>query len=558
MSNKKKKWPMARRAICLLAGTFVAGVGLATPALAQEWNFGGFDVNLKSTVSAGIGIRTVNPDGDLISTTNGGRDPGTGAENFDDGNLNFRRGDVFTASARMLHELDIKNGNYGAFVSVSYFYDFINNDADSTRRTDLSSSTRSQAGRGFDLYDAYAYGNFDVAGMPITIRGGNQVINWGEALFRPGGISQTNALDVSRLVTPGTNIREAYLPSPMLYVNTSPFENFSLEAYYQFQWRETELVPVGTFHSTEDILGRGAQGFFFVGDPGAIGLPLASFFGIPRLPDEDPKDSGQFGVSARYFLDDLATEASLYYLNYHSKLPYLSATATCPIFAFPCFGAIPTGYYAYYPENIDLYGASLSFPLGPVAFGAEVAYQPNYPLMLDDAITTAVLESVFSTTASRVNGVAYADRFNYIANVAISVAPSLPYVGQVPGWIGADTIDIYGEAGLVSFNKAPVGVTGDLSAWGFTTSVSAAYTNVLMSGLKLTPSVSLNYDVNGRSLDRALGGPVEGKRSVSVGVAADLRSTYAASISYTNNIGGGLTARNADRDFVTLTASYSF
>ncbi|MGV8996468.1 MAG: DUF1302 domain-containing protein [Parvibaculaceae bacterium] len=558
MDKQKKRWLVASRATCLLAGALAVGMGAATPASAVEWNFGDFDVNLKSTVSAGVGVRTVNPDGDLIAVSNGGRNAAVAGENFDDGDLNFRRGDVFTASTRMLHELDIKNGNYGAFVSVSYFYDFINNDADSTRRTDLSSSTRSQAGRGFDLYDAYVYGDFDVAGMPLTIRGGNQVINWGEALFRAGGVSQTNALDVSRLVTPGTNIREAYLPSPMIYANASPFENFSLEAYYQFKWRQTELVPVGTFHSTEDILGRGAQGFFFAGDPGAVGLPAAMAAGIPKLSDEDPKNSGQYGVAARYFIDQLATEASLYYLNYHSKTPYLSATGACLFNLPPCLLAVPTAYYSYYPENIDLYGASLSFPLGPVAFGAEVAYQPNYPLMLDDALTAAQNAASASGTTSRINGVTYSNRLNYIANMAISVAPSLPYIGQVPGWIGADTIDLYSEAGLVSFDRTPVGVTGDRSAWGFTSSLSATYTNVVMSGLKLTPSVSVNYDVNGLSLDRAMGGPTEGKRSVSVGVAADLRSTYAASISYTNNIGGGLVARNSDRDFVTLTASYSF
>ncbi|MDO8422467.1 MAG: DUF1302 family protein, partial [Parvibaculum sp.] len=193
MNIKNKRWPVAKRAACLMAGAIVAGIGSATPASALEWNFGSVDVNLKSTLSAGIGVRTVDPDGDQIAVSNGGRNAAVAGENFDDGNLNFRRGDVFTASTRMLHELDIKNGNYGAFVSVSYFYDFINNDAESTRRTDLSSSTRSQAGRGFDLYDAYLYGNFDVAGMPLTIRGGNQVINWGEALFRAGGVSQTNA-----------------------------------------------------------------------------------------------------------------------------------------------------------------------------------------------------------------------------------------------------------------------------------------------------------------------------------------------------------------------------
>ncbi len=559
MTIKQKRRPAAGYATYLMAGTVLAVLGSAVPASAIEWKFGNIDVNMKSTISAGLGVRTVNPDGDLISVLNGGRDANIAAENFDDGNLNYRRGDIFTASTRMLHELDFSWENYGAFVSVAYFYDFVNNNAESTRRTDLSDAARSQAGRGFDLYDAYLYGDFHVAGMPLTVRAGNQVINWGEAIYRAGGVGQTNAVDVSRLVTPGTNIREGYLPSPMLYVNLSPFEGFGLEAYYQFKWRNTELVPVGTFHSTEDILGEGAEGFFFAGDPGGVGYPAAFAAGIPKLADDEPKDSGQFGVAARYFIDSLATETSLYYLNYHAKTPYLSATGACLFNLPPCLLAAPTGYYAYFPEDIDLYGASVSFPLGPVAFGAEVAYQPDFPLMLDDAITAAINAASASGTTSRVDGVTYADRMNYIANVAVTVAPSLPYIGQAPSWIGADTIDLYGEVGVVTFDETPVGVSGNEMAWGFTTSASAAYSNVLVSGLKLTPSISFNCDVNGTALDRSVSGtPVEGKRAVSVGVSADYRSTYTASISYTNNIGGGLIARNSDRDFVTVTASYSF
>jgi hypothetical protein len=41
-------------------------------------------------------------------------------------------------------------------------------------------------------------------------------------------------------------------------------------------------------------------------------------------------------------------------------------------------------------------------------------------------------------------------------------------------------------------------------------------------------------------------------------VSANLRSTYSASVTYTNNMGGGLITRNSDRDFVTIAASYSF
>jgi len=559
----KRKSARGRLAYALVACA-ASLIGGTTAASAVEWKFGEVDVNVKSTVSAGVGIRTVNPDGDLISVLNGGRDTTIAAENFDDGNLNYKRGDVYTASTRMLHEVDIRWQNLGAFSSFSYFYDFVNNDAESTRRTDLSHDARQQVGRGIDLYDAYVYGDFNVGGAPLTLRLGNQVINWGEALFRPGGIAQTNAIDVAKLVTPGTNIREGYLPSPMIYANLSPVQGVGLEAYYEFGWRKTELVPVGTFYSTEDLLGAGNQGMFFAGDPGGTGLTPQQLFltgtAIPRGPDVNAKNSGQYGVAARYFADDIALEASLYYLRYHAKTPYLSGTAVCAFNLPPCLLALPTSYYAVYPEGIDLYGTSLSFPIGPVAIGAEASYQPRYPVMLADAVTAAMNESMATGLPSSVDGVTYAKRWSYIGNAAITIGPNLGAIGQLPSWIGADSMDLYGEVALVSFaGDKPIGVTGDMSAWGLTTVASATYTNVLMSGLTLTPNVSFNYDVNGTAIDRSSAGtPIRGKRAVAVGVSANLRNTYSASVTYTNNMGGGLITRNSDRDFVTIAASYSF
>lgn len=554
MTYKQKRRPVARRTLCLVAGTLITGLGAAAPASAAEWNFGDMDLNIKSTISAGIGMRTVNPDGDNIGINDGGRDPTAAAENFDDGNLNFHRGDLYTASARVLHEADLSWHNLGAFVSVSYFYDAINNDADSTRRTDLSDATREQAGRGFDLYDAYLYGDFDVAGRPLSVRLGNQVINWGEALFRPGGISQTNAVDVSRLVTPGTNIREGYLPSPMLYVNVSPFEGFSLEAYYQFLWRQTKLIPVGTFYSTEDILGDGAQGFFLAGDPGSVGYTAAMAGGFPRIENDEPKNGGQFGVAARYFIDDLASEVSLYYLRYHLKTPSLGIQASL-------LSAVPVSYYSYFPEDIDLYGASVSFPLGPVAIGAEVAYEPDFPVLIDDPITPALIAAAvppFPTV--RNNGFTRADRWNFDANAQLTIGPSLAYIGQLPNMIGADSIDLISEVSAVHFTgDQPAGTTKDMSSWGLTLVTSATYSNVLMSGLTLTPNVNFTYGVNGTAIDQGTAGTsVEDARALSVGVSANLRSKYSASVSYTNNMGGGTITRNSDRDFVTVTASYSF
>lgn len=566
MTHKQKRRPAAGHAMCLVTGALIAGLSATAPASAAEWKFGNVDFNMKSTLSAGAGMRLSNPKASLIAVANGGTDTTAAAENFDDGNLNFKRGDLFTTSVRMLHEIDASWENYGAFVSVGYFYDFINNSETSTRRTDLSKATRSLAGRRIDLYDAYIYGDFDVGGRPLTVRLGNQMINWGEALFRPGGISQTNAVDVGKLVTPGTNIREAYLPSPMIYANLGLTSSISVEAYYQFLWRETRLIPVGTFHSTEDILGDGAEGFFFAGDPGSTGLTAAQMIafglGMPRLANEEPRNSGQFGVALRYYIENLATEVSAYYLRYHSKTPSFGVQAALvpipfPPFAFPA----PTGYYSYFPEDIDLYGTSLSFPLGPVAIGAEVAYQPDFPVLIDDPITPAVAAAGAPPfTTARNNGFTRADRWNFNANTSLTIGPSLAYIGQVPSMIGADFIDVISEVSAVHFTgDKPAGTTKDMSSWGLTFVTSATYSNVLTSGLTLKPNVNLNWGVNGTAIDQGTAGTsVENTRALSVGVSADYRTKYSGSISYTNNMGGGTVSRNSDRDYVTLTASYSF
>jgi hypothetical protein len=61
---------------------------------------------------------------------------------------------------------------------------------------------------------------------------------------------------------------------------------------------------------------------------------------VGRGSDIDPSDDGQFGVALRWYAEDLgATEFSLYYVNYASRLPFLSITAGAPILNISTTGA---------------------------------------------------------------------------------------------------------------------------------------------------------------------------------------------------------------------------
>jgi hypothetical protein len=558
-----------RGSLVPIVSSLAIASALATSANAVEYQLGDVSVNVDSTLAAAFGVRTTSQDSRYIAASNGGTNTALGAENVDDGNLNFDRGDIYSASVRAIHDIEMSSGNIGAFVRFSYFYDAISANEGNTRRTELSDAARDEAGYGFDLLDAYVYGDFKVADMPLSIRVGNQVVNWGEALLRQGGISQTNALDVIKVVTPGAELREAYLPSPMIWANVGITPAFSLEAYYQVKWRESRLVPVGEFHSTEDIFGPGAQGFFLAGDPGGTGLP-ASFLvstpaGVRKIGDKTPDDQGQFGVAARYYLEDYSTELSLFYINYHSKLPYFAGDASLvPIGVFPFAELVLDDYFAYFPEDIELYGASASFPVGIFAVGVEASYQPDFPVPLESGLTEAAAEAgalAFVPTfgSARNLGVVEMDKVNVIANAQVSLGSGTAFVGNAIDFLGADSVDVVTEVGMVKFDgDAPAGTTGKTFAWGYNLDVSATYSNAFGTDITLTPGVSYSQDVRGSSLDKAAtGNYAESRKGLTLKLNASYDNDLTAGISYTNNM-GGVAAGDSDRDYITFTTTYSF
>jgi hypothetical protein len=56
------------------------------------------------------------------------------------------------------------------------------------------------------------------------------------------------------------------------------------------------------------------------------GTFIENFQAVPRGPTERPSDSGQYGLSLRWYMPDFAqgTELGFYFVNYHSKLPLIS------------------------------------------------------------------------------------------------------------------------------------------------------------------------------------------------------------------------------------------
>ena len=290
-----------------------------------------------------------------------GQDKTNDDVNINDGNRNFDTG-LVSEVYKVTSDLEVSYKNYGAFVRGSAFYDTRIMD----KRTDYSGSnnpsqpsqnfpdndsftydTRHSAGRDAQILDAYVYGNWDVGDLPLTARLGRQVFNWGEGLFYRGGVNTTNPINAAQFRLPGSELKEVLVPIEALNFNVGLSDNLSMETFYQFNWKETQVDPVGTYFSETDLFADGGNTAYAVmpqltalnglyqglsaagagGLQGGGGADAVGNFKVASIgPDINAKNDGQYGVAFRYLAEQLnATEFGFYFVNYHAKEPTIYA-----------------------------------------------------------------------------------------------------------------------------------------------------------------------------------------------------------------------------------------
>ena len=181
-----------------LLGTLPLGLAQAFQVRSGDWT-----TSLDTTVSYGVSYRMEGQDDKLIARANGGSGSNSGLINSDDGNLNFRKGDLFSEMVKVVSEMDLRyQERHGVFIRGRAFYDFELED-DSRRHREISDGGLDEAGSSIDLLDAFVYGSWTVGERDLNARLGRQVINWGEGLFYQNGIGATNPVDINALRAPG-------------------------------------------------------------------------------------------------------------------------------------------------------------------------------------------------------------------------------------------------------------------------------------------------------------------------------------------------------------------
>ncbi|WP_432698086.1 DUF1302 domain-containing protein [Marinobacterium sp. YM272] len=525
----KPRLPFYRNKISQAVLAAVVGIANQSVAQAVELDFGK-DSELSGSLNFTLGYAT------SYRATDANKAALDPANNFANGGstVNYLSearfpdaGDRISNVFKVVTEAEMSWRNYGIVGSVSQQYDTEIMDEDSVdfagNSAGWSDGAKDYAGNKLELLDAYVYGTFDVGSSPLELRAGKQVINWGEGLFFGDGVATQVPLNINNLVTPGSELKEGYIGVESLYGQLGIGDYSSLEAYVQTNWRRTELPPRGTFYG-DDFAFRGGDEV----DP-LLGVAL-------RDPDQEADSAGQWGVAFRTALDN--AEIGFYYSRYHETFPFF--TANTP-------GTSATMLAQYWPEEIDMFGASFATTLGSWSFNGEVAYRPNRPLFMSfgspDVFTNAELTNSeeHDTVTASVHGI-------WLGGPSVLGMDSQVVLVQV----GADYVS-GNLTNLAAHNSITDAASVDDLAYGAAVEWTGTWQGIY-PGTDLSLDIYLQHDIEGNS--HFWGNFAEGRTLGAVSATAAIGTDIEASIGYSWTDQDN--SQYDTQDVVNLSVNYKF
>lgn len=469
--------------------------GLAGQASAFTFQDENISGSLDSTITAGIGVRTENPACPLVLSGASGAGAPSGCATVasglgDQGTLNYAKGDAFTTYLKGTHELLLKLPADVKFMARASWL----KDLSATTTTDyvsagnpagvgnLTGDAKDDLSFKARLLDFWVSKEFEVGEQRARVRVGNQVISWGESLFIPGGINQVNAMDLMRLSQPGTQLKEVFLPAPIVSVAAGLGGGFNAEAYVQAKWNANYYPPTGSFWSVVNGLGRGHQ---------AYGLAQGS-----------ARKDGQYGAALRWQPEGTQLNLGLYGMAYHDKAAQ---------FSYNLDGTGAAGWA--FPEDRRMFGVSANFPLGDWAIGSELSYRPRDAVSLNPA-----------SGCAGTNGNCYVDerKFQWHLTGTLSLTPS-EHGAILNALGGAQTATLMLEAVAIKYpnlkhfyNGVPVGAgawgwgveadasssalpAGTKTSWGYNLDFSWVYDGTVINGWQVIPEIFYFQAVKGRT-----------------------------------------------------------
>lgn len=563
------------------------------------------------------GWRMTDPDPNMIGPGDGGR-ASAGTHSHD---KNFQKGDSITKLARIVGDINIRKGGTGLVLRAKAWDNFkYANDRQAfgapsngfhpgTKLDDGEFDTRLSRFKGVELFDAYVYTGFDLSDTSqLTVRLGQHIVNFGESLFVPG-VNQYQALDITALRQPGTQLKEALLPVPQLSANLGLGDGLSVEAFYQFRWRRTAIDGCGTYWSPANALncvdgsilvggdGTSEQNWNGYAHPALGGMVLNYQFS--RLPDQEPSNGGQFGLAVKKMVEAIDTELGLYYVNYTAKVPNLSAVrrvSAADSILHPAGSAYALNpltrdasiYWDYSAKNIKVAGLTASTVLGGWSVSSELTHTRDFPVQINSvdafyALAAGIgpMAAIWGPGPRTMIGYERKNKTQLQAS-AFRLLPAMlgasggTVIGEVAfqHWsgIGDPSTGVrygrgfeYGAAAHAAYGgQCPAAATNTKNCTTdgyFTSSASGARVMLELEYPQLIPNAVVkprlfwSRDFNGWSADGVFS---QGRQALSPGVKFDINKRYSIDVSYTRFNHHAHFDSFHDRDFLALVLAASF
>ena len=537
-----------------LASLTAAIVLAPTPAWSGETlEFdNGATIDWSVTTSYGIGVRLGKPSDRLLTV------------NADDANRNFNEGSLTTNRVGALGEMILRMDNYGAVVRASTFYDDVyhrKNDNDSPATVnkngdndEFTSDAKYYSGGRSRFLDAYVFGGwrFDNDSM-LDVKAGRHIESWGESLYYPGVNGVQNPSDAVKANQPGVEVKEVLLPVGQVSASYRINPQFTFGGYVQYEWKGTELAPVGSYFSGTDVIGPGRE--FLITPTG----------NVPYRGTDEPRDGGQWGLQVRY-RPVPALELSLFHVNYHDKNPATALVGYDPV---PVGGGlsafVANGYRVKYFEDIKLTGISASTKLGETQIGAEWSYRDGAPVLVNTGLGPTPAKGKgqqIQLSAMRVLGDRpWASQTTLTGEIihvrvdsvdATSAASNLQGVALLPS-----LRPLVGASDDYTYKTASGWRSHDASA--YTLGASFSYPGVFQGWDLEVPVRFSNVFSGSTPMSGSIAG-VQGDRRLSVGSTFKYLGNLEIGLTYVGYLGSPDPIKRpyADRDYATFSMKYTF
>lgn len=594
--------PLSRSATTCAIALLAAHAGHAAEtggAAAGEWKAG-----VRGGVSYGIGVRTSNPDPELLFVNNapqvGLSSPNTAGRNQDDGNLNFRKGDVYSNVAKGFADLTMERKGLRALVRVQAWYDFRLEDggvpwghtpnglAPDQPLSDDGARARGKFANAI-FSNVQLAADFAPGGRPLTAIVGLQNIGWRGMGLLPGPLAVLDPLDAPARARPGAFAEEGSIPVPALRLRFKPAEAVTLDGFLQLGFRANQGFLCGTFPATADRTLDGCDKTMVHAGAGTMtDRQLLAANRVVRLSSiDEPGGSGQFGLSGRWAVDK-KTEWGLAFARYHSRQPFTNMVKSQIPGANPFAPLDPRNpsTRAVYPEGIRTLALDVKTEAASATWYGSLSHTPNQPLgyaggevfqaFVAPVATANLFRALERATAPggvfqgwdrrrtsdlQIGAIRPLRNTLGAATLALRAELNAKYVHDLPDptELRYARPEVFGSGpinGSCPAGTSPVVCSNDgytsRFAWGYVLRAAASYPKAF-AGVDLRPSIGFQHNVRGWSWDGSLR---EGRKTLLLGLDAvhgatvfGLNVVHNSSSTYDNT---------RDRNFLTLSVATRF